>query len=112
MDAKRLHPRLPSGTDEDADDSLKEGTADNFAKFKTVARRLETLFGVGDNPQLRRKVYQNIQRAAILYGEECYDVIRLAVSAAQSADKPDRYFIAAITRELKVLEFWEKKIDF
>jgi len=112
MDAERLNPRLPSAADEDADDSLKEGKADNFAKFKTVAKRLEQIFGVGDNPQLRRKVYQNIQRAAIMYGEECYDVIKLAVSHAQTADKPDRYFVAAITRELKVLEFWESKVNF
>jgi len=112
MDAQRLNPRLPSGTDEDADDSLKEGKADDFAKFRSVAKRLETIYGVGDNPMLRRKVYQKIQRAAIEYGPECYDVIKLAVSAAQTADKPDRYFVAAITRELKVLEMWEKSSDF
>ena len=112
MDAERLNPRLPSGTDADADDSLKEGNADNFRKFKTVAKRLEQMFGLGENHMLRRKVYQKIQRAAIDHGPECYDVIKLAVAAAQTADKPDRYFVAAITRELKVLEMWERSTDF
>lgn len=112
MNAERLKPTLPGTKDEDADDSLREGRPDNFAKFRTVAKRLEQMFGLGDNHMLRRKVYQKIQRAAIDHGPDCYDVIKLAVAAAQTADKPDRYFIAAITRELKVLEMWERPTDF
>jgi len=112
MPAKRLKFPPPDGTDDHADDSLKEGKADDFEKFRTVAKRLETMFGLGEHPQLRRKVYQKIQRAAIEHGPDCYDVIRLAVSAAQAADKPDRYFVAAITRELKVLEYWERPVNF
>lgn len=112
MSATKLNPRVPSTTDDDADDSLKEGKPDEFAKFRTVAKRLETMFGLGDNAMLRRKVYQKIQRAAIDHGPDCYDVIKLAVAAAQTADRPDRYFVAAITRELKVLEYWERPTDF
>ncbi len=112
MDAKQLNPRLPGTKDDDADDSLREKKPDDFAKFRTVAKRLETMFGLGENRMLRRKVYQKIQRAAIEHGPDCYDVIKLAVAAAQNADKPDRYFVAAITRELKVLEMWERPTDF
>jgi len=112
MEAKRLQFPPPGPKDAHEDDSLKEGKADPSDKYRTVAKRLEALFGLGEHPLLRRKVYQKIQRAAIEHGPECYDVIRLAVSAAQAADKPDRYFVAAVTRELKVLEYWERPVNF
>jgi len=112
MTERKLSIPSQDVTNADADDSLKEGKDDNFAKYKTVAKRLEAIFGTGDNPQLRRQVYMKIQKCAIEHGPECYDVIRAAVQQAQAADFPDRYFMAAVTRELKVLEYWERPVDF
>ncbi len=96
----------------DVDDSLAEKTVDSFTKFKTVAQRLEALYGTGDNPQLRRKLYQRIQRCTIEHGPDCYDVVRACVSAAASASAPARYFCVAITAELKALEYWTIPADF
>lgn len=112
MSAERLTPALPAPADDDADDSLREGKGDDRAKYKTIAKRLERLFGLGDNAMLRRKVYMKIQKCAIEHGPECYDVINAAVQHAQAATMPDRYFMAAVTRELKMLDYWEQSVDF
>ena len=112
MNAKQLTPRVPQTTDDNVDDSFREGTADAFQKFRTIAKRLESLFRLGDNPTLRRKLYIRIQKCAIDHGDDCYEAIRGCVAAAQSADYPDRYFSASVTRELKALGFWEQVTDF
>lgn len=112
MTARQLTPQLPRATDEDDDDSLRKDSGDSFAKFQTVAKRLEALFGTGDNPQLRRKLYQRIQRCAIEHGPECYDVVRTCVSSAASASSPGRYFCVSVTSELKTLGYWEQPTDF
>lgn len=112
MTATRLTPRLPSAPDDDDDDSLKKEQGDGFAKFQTVAKRLEAMFGLGDNHQLRRRLYLRIQRCAIEHGPECYDVIKTCVSAAQSANSPDRYFCTSVSSELKTLGYWDQPTDF
>jgi hypothetical protein len=73
---------------------------------------LEKLYGTGDNPQLRRKLYQRIQSCAIEHGPDCYDVVKGCVSSAQSADNPGRYFCVSVTSELKSLGYWEKPSGF
>jgi len=112
MTATQLTPRLPSAANDHEDDSSRKEAADGFRKFQTVAKRLEQLYGVGDNPQLRRKLYQRIQRCAIEHGPECYDVVKDCVSSAQSADNPGRYFCVSVTSELKSLGYWEKPSEF
>ena len=112
MTAHQLNPLPGRTTDTDADDSLKEGKGDDFQKYKTIAKRLEALYGLGDNPMLRRKVYIKLQKLAIEFGPDCYDVIRAAVTHAAAADFPDRYFMAAVTRELKMLDYWERAVEF
>ncbi len=112
MTAKQLTPRVPSAADEDADDSSRKEAGDGHAKFRTIAKRLEAMFGTGDNPQLRRRLYQRIQVCAIEHGPDCYGVIRDCVASAQSAATPARYFCVSITSELKTLGYWEKPTDF
>lgn len=112
MTATQLTPRLPNAADDDADDSSRKDSGDSFTKFRTVAKRLEQLFGTGDNAQLRRRLYQRIQLCAIEHGPDCYEVVRTCVSSAQSANNPARYFCVAITSELKTLGYWEKPCDF
>ncbi len=112
MTASQLTPTLPTLADGNEDDSSKQDGGDSFAKYKTIAKRLDRLFGTGDNPQLRRRLYQRIQRCAIEHGEDCYEVVRSCVSSAQSADNPGRYFCVSVTSELKTLGYWEKPTDF
>lgn len=112
MTATQLHPRVPTPADDHEDDSSRKDAGDSFRKFQTVAKRLETLYGVGDNPQLRRRLYLRIQRCAIDHGPECYDVIRACVSSAASANQPDRYFCTSVASELKSLGFWDQPTDF
>ena len=107
-----LFRAVPDDTTSDGDDPLKPETSYDVRKYKTVASRLEALFGTGDSPQLRRKLYLRIQRCAIEHGPECYESIRACVAAAQSADNPDRYFCSAVSRELKSLGYWENTTDF
>lgn len=112
MTETRLKPRVPSAADGHADDSFTKEVAENHTKFNTMAKRLECLFGTGDNPQLRRKLYQRIQRCGIEHGPDCYEVVRACVSSAQSADNPGRYFCVSVTSELKTLGFWFNPTDF
>lgn len=96
----------------DVDDSSREAAGDSFSKFKTVASRLEALYGTGDNPQLRRKFYQRIQRCSIEHGPDCYEVVRACVEAAATADYPDKYFCRAVSAELKSLAYWDIPTGF
>ena len=112
MTARQLFQDGNAASTKDVDDSLAEKTVDSFTKFKTVAQRLEALYGTGDNPQLRRKLYQRIQRCTIEHGPDCYDVVRACVSAASSASAPARYFCVAVTAELKALQYWAIPGDF
>lgn len=112
MDAKQLSPLVPGATDGHDDDSLKEVKVGGYEKFRTIAKRLEAMFRLGENPALRRKLYMRLQTCAIEHGSDCYEAIRSCVAAAQLADYPDRYFCTAVTRELKSLGFWEPITDF
>jgi len=112
MTAKQLTPRVPTAADEYVDDSSRKEKGDSYAKFSSIAKRLEQMFGTGDNRQLRRRLYQRIQSCAIEHGNDCYGVIRDCVSSAQSADSPGRYFCVSITSELKTLGYWEKPTNF
>ncbi len=112
MTLQPLSYGLPADQTTDLDDSSKKKKADRFAKYKTIAQRLEVLYGVGDNPQLRRKFYQRVQRCAIEHGPDCYQVVLNCVSCAVSADSPARYFCRAVSAELKALAYWEIPVDF
>ncbi len=112
MEATQLTPRVPSAADANEDDSSRKEAGDSNSKFRTVAKRLEHLFGTGDNAQLRRKLYQRIQLCAIEHGPDCYDVVKACVSSAASADNPGRYFCVSVTSELKTLGYWFKPNDF
>ena len=81
-------------------------------KYTTISARLEKLFGLGENPALRRKLYIKIQKCAIEHGPECYEVIAACVAGSQIADYPDRYFSTAVVCEMKNLGYWEKPVDF
>lgn len=112
MTPTQLTPRVPETTDDHEDDSSRKAGGDSYTKFRTVAKRLEHLFGTGDNPQLRRLLYQRIQRCAIDYGPDCYEVVKTCVSSAQTAENPGRYFCVSVTSELKTLGYWFKPNDF
>lgn len=112
MTLQRLLPTAPCPLDDDVDDPLKTGKGADPRRYKTIASRLETMFGVGDNSQLRRKLYQRIQRCSIEHGPDCYAVVHACVAAAQCADQPDRYFCRSVSSELKNLGYWEMPVDF
>lgn len=112
MTLQRIFSNAPTPIDVNEDDSMKAGQGDSFHKFKTVAKRLEHLYGTGDNATLRRKLYLRIQRCTIEHGPECYEVVRACIAAAAAADFPDRYFCCSVTRELKNLGYWENPVDF
>lgn len=112
MTATRMFPTVPDAPNEDANDSLKEVKPNDFQKYRMIASKLERLFGLGDNAALRRKLYIRIQKCAIEHGPECYEIVRSAVTSAQIADKPDRYFCTAVTAELKAQGYWAPPVDF
>jgi|COG998Drversion2_1049125.scaffolds.fasta_scaffold07004_1 hypothetical protein len=96
----------------DADDPSRRTEEPDWAKYKTIAQRLEKLYGTGDNPQLRRKLYVRIQSATIEHGPDCYDVVLACVKAASLAECPDRYFCCSVTAEMKSLGYWELPTTF
>lgn len=112
MILKHLFPAPQDGKTTNEDDSLEVEIGPQNRKYSTIAARLEQLYGLGDSPPLRRKLYIRIQACAVEHGPECYEVIRACVASAQSADRPDRYFATAVASELKSLGYWEKSVDF
>lgn len=112
MSLMPLSRALIDGKTTHADDSLAVEKGPENRKYLTIAARLEKLYGLGDCPPLRRKLYIRIQACAVEHGPDCYEVIRACVASAQSADYPDRYFSTAVASELKSLGYWEKSVDF
>ncbi len=70
-------------------------------KYRTIADRLWKRFGPGDEPEIRRQLYERLQHEAIQHGDAVYRIIQTAFASAQSANNPDRYFAAAVTRRLR-----------
>jgi len=97
---------------EHVDDPWTDKSFEDVGKFKTISARLEALYGTGDCPQLRRKLYVRIQRVAIEHGPDCYDVILACVKAASLAELPDRYFCCSVVAELKALGYWNIPVSF
>lgn len=112
MNPTQLTPHVPNTADGNDDDSKRKESGDSYTKFRTVAKRLEQIYGTGDNAQLRRLLYQRIQRCAIEHGPDCYQVVKACVSSAQTASNPARYFCVAVTSELKNLGYWDQPNDF
>lgn len=112
MTLQRLLPTAPTPLDDDVNDPLKEGQGTGDRKYKTIASRLEMLYGTGDSPQLRRKVYLRVQTCCIEHGPDCYDVVKACVKAASLAELPDRYFCCSVVAELKSLGYWELATTF
>lgn len=71
------------------------------ARFKNVASRLWKVFGGGDNPALRRRFYERLEREVQLNGEHVYRLVQGAARAATTANNPGRYFCTAVSRRLR-----------
>lgn len=66
-----------------------------------VEQRLRKKFGLGDQPAKRIALYRQLERIVEDHGEPAERVISEAVAESVSADRPDRYFCAAVKRKLQ-----------
>lgn len=57
-----------------------------------IAARLERRFGLGANPEARRRLYRRLELACEIHGERAYVQLCTVAAEAASARKPDRYF--------------------
>ncbi len=65
-----------------------------------IAERLETRFGLGDKPTLRRALYQRLADLVDEEGDRAYLVIAEVADDAARADKPGNYFAWVVIRRL------------
>lgn len=74
-----------------------------------VARILESKFGLGEFPMVRRRVFSRLQRICQQRGVEALNVVSEVVVEAQSPNVRDkgRFFCFVVTRRLKELSMWE-----
>lgn len=79
--------------------------------FQDVAKRLTSVFGTGDNPTLRRELYERLQRACEQYGQSAYRIISGAVRSAKTAAHPDRYFAACVARRMREAGFFVDEVQ-
>lgn len=86
---------------------LKEPDNGKEAAPATIAWHLEQRFGVGSQPELRRRLFQRLQLAVEVHGERALKPLQTVAAEARGARKPDRYFCRAALlrlRELNLLE--------
>jgi hypothetical protein len=65
-----------------------------------VSSRLERRFGLGTRPDLRKALYQRLERLVENEGEPAYLVIASAAADAVSKDNPGRYFAHVVITRL------------
>lgn len=64
-----------------------------------LAARLERRFGLGNKPDVRRGLYERLQLAVEVHGQQAFTALRTVAAEAAGKRKPDRYFCrAAICR--------------
>lgn len=60
-----------------------------------LTERLERRFGLGANPEARRRLYRRLELAVEVHGERALVQLKTVAAEAASARKPDRYFCRA-----------------
>lgn len=70
-------------------------------EYGDVAERLERRFGLGSDPDRRRKLYERLQRACEQHGDLAYKILTDVACAAQGARSPDRYFCHGVMARLR-----------
>lgn len=78
-----------------------EPSASPSAKKGTIVERLERRFGLGDRPDLARKLYAQVQTWVDEGGEERYRLVSEVVAQAVSARSPGRYARATLARLIR-----------
>lgn len=68
--------------------------------MSNVATRLESRFGLGTRPDLRRKLYQRLQDAVDNEGEAAYVCIATAAADAEGKEHPGHYFARVVMLRL------------
>jgi len=90
---------------------MKKGTTNGKAAPESkIAKHLEARFGLGSQPELRRRLFQRLQLAVEIHGERALKPLQTVAAEAKGARKPDRYFCRAALlrlRELNLLEMEE-----
>lgn len=70
-------------------------------KYAELAAKLQRCYGGGENPSMRRKLFDRLQRESIQYGDVVYRVVVGASRSAACARDPARYFCAVVSRRLR-----------
>lgn len=71
------------------------------APTASVAARLERRFGLGDRPELARRLYKSVEQWVEQGGEDAYRVISEIVAQAVSARRPGNYARATLARLIR-----------
>lgn len=66
-----------------------------------VSFRLQQRFGLGGRPDLRKRLYDQLQELVLRVGEPAYVIIASAAADAQGKDNPGRYFARVVSLRLK-----------
>lgn len=65
-----------------------------------VATRLETKFGLGTRPDLRKALYARLEHLVEEYGDRAYVAIASAAADAVGKENPGRYFARVVMLRL------------
>lgn len=73
--------------------------------MSAIADRLETRFGLGSRPDLRKALYQRLERlvneADFELAKLAYDIIASVAADAVGKDKPGNYFAHVVQARLR-----------
>ncbi len=111
MNEQRTEPREPT-TMGDLMRTLgpsfegEEGRTAKHPKFQVVAEKLFKEFGEGENPTLRRELFERCQRECQKHGDVAYRIVAGAVRSAKTAREPGRYFAATVARRMREAGFF------
>jgi len=74
-------------------------------KYANISKRLRELIWNSECNDLNIKLYDRLQREAIIHGPDVYRAIRSVAASALTKSNPVRYFAASITRRLNEMGY-------
>lgn len=85
-------------------------SVDQSNKYRDLANELTNIFGLGNNPPVRRRFFQKIEDLCVQHGSTFYRAVWRIAQKAIKAEKPGHYFASAVASEIR-LRFEESELE-
>lgn len=81
-------------------------TAYEGVRYDEIGAKLRRAFGDGEHVTVRERWYDRVQGTCAEIGPKAMEIVLDLARRAKGKDRPDRWFIASITRQFEEHRWW------